>query len=144
DAEDAFQAAFLVLARHATSIRKPESMRSWLHGVAYRVALRAKSDATRRRIHEHRVGDLTQPSPLDDLTWRELRLALHEELQRLPERYRLPLLLCYFEGKTQEEAAHLLGWSTTTLKGRLTHGRERLSGRFISRGLPLSAGLVAT
>jgi RNA polymerase sigma factor (sigma-70 family) len=109
DAEDAFQATFLVLARRADSIRKQASVSSWLHGVAYRVALKARTELAKRRASEKRAATGLVPCPMEELTWRELRLGLHEELNRLPEHYRAPLLLCYLEGLTQEEAAHALG-----------------------------------
>src|SRR5262249_33634011 len=124
DAEDACQATFLVLARNAASIRKPTSLAHWLHGVAYRLARRAKAD--RDRIYERRANDRSPPSPLDELTGRELRQILHEELAHLPERYRVPLILCYLEGKTQDEAARQLGWTAATLKGRVDRGRNLL------------------
>jgi RNA polymerase sigma factor (sigma-70 family) len=97
DAEDAFQAAFLILARKAGSIRKTASLGSWLHGVAYRTALKARSQSTTRRRHEARAS-MRQNSEPDGLSWREVRQALHEELSALPERYRTPLVLCYLEG----------------------------------------------
>jgi RNA polymerase sigma factor (sigma-70 family) len=144
DAEAAFQATFLVLAAKADSIRKHASVSSWLHGVAYRVALKTRTQLAKRRAGEKRLTVAFQPDPAEELTWQELRQGLHEELTHLPERYRAPLLFCYLEGLTQEEAAHVLGWKTTTLKGRLTHGRELLRRRLTRRGLTLSAGLAAT
>src|SRR5207253_996090 len=103
DAEDAAQATFLVLARKASSIRQKGSLASWLHGVAYRLAMKAR--AARSRIPQAPASDRPSPTPMDELIWRELRQVLHEEMGRLPERYRLPLILCYLEGQTQEEAA---------------------------------------
>src|SRR3954454_10212936 len=88
DAEDAFQATFLVLARKAASIRDRGVLGAWLYGVAYRVASRAKRDAARRREHERRGADMVTNVPRDELAWRELRAALHEEVNRLPEKYR--------------------------------------------------------
>jgi RNA polymerase sigma factor (sigma-70 family) len=85
DAEDAFQATFLVLARHADMIRNRTAVGAWLHGVAYRVASRAKLDAARRREHERQVADMAASGPYDELEWQELRAALHEEVHRLPE-----------------------------------------------------------
>src|SRR5262249_38666326 len=96
DAEDACQATFLVLARKASSIRKPTSLAHWLHGVALRLARRARAD--RPPAYDRPAPDRSTPSPLDELTGRELRQILHEELSRLPESYRLPLILCYLEG----------------------------------------------
>src|SRR5262249_22930203 len=116
DAEDVSQATFLVLARKALTIRKQQAVSSWLHGVAYRLALKAKAQVNRRRVQEKQAAHQLSASTLDDLTWRELRAVLHEELQRLPEKYRAPLLLCYWEGRTRDEAAEQLGWAKGTLK----------------------------
>jgi RNA polymerase sigma factor (sigma-70 family) len=119
DAEDAFQATFLVLVRKARSIGKADSVGSWLYGVAYRTALKARADAARRRIHERQGGEMSNSDPLADVAWRDLRAVLDEELGRLPEKYKAPLVLCYLEGKTNEEAAQLLGWTKGTVSGRL-------------------------
>jgi RNA polymerase sigma factor (sigma-70 family) len=142
DAEDAFQAAFLVLARHAGSIRKRQSLGSWLHGVALRVARKQQS---RDRHRPAPAGDLGRvpARPLDDLPWREVRQILHEELDRLPERFRTPLVLCHLEGRTQDEAAVQLGWSAGTLRGRLLRGRELLRARLARRGLAPAVPLLA-
>jgi RNA polymerase sigma factor (sigma-70 family) len=141
DAEDASQATFLVLARKAASIRRQTSLASWLHGVAYRLAMKAK--ARRRPLPQAPAGDRPSPGPMDELTWRELRQTLHDELERLPERYRLPLILCYLEGQTQEEAARRLGWTPGALKGRLDRGRDLLRRRLTRRGLALGVPLLA-
>src|SRR6516225_4744896 len=100
DAEDAFQATFLILASKAGSIRKTASLASWLHGVAYRTALKARAQSATRQKLEARVP-ARQPAEPDDLSWREVRQVLHEEVSRLPECYRAPLVLCYLEGATQ-------------------------------------------
>jgi RNA polymerase sigma factor (sigma-70 family) len=142
DAEDVFQATFLVLARKAGSIRKRESLGSWLYGVAHRLACKAKARAARHGARELAAAGEAEAPAVDDMTWRELRLVLHEELSRLPEKYRAPLLLCYWEGKTQEDAAAQLGWSKGTLKERVHRARELLRGRLTRRGVTLSAGLV--
>src|SRR5262249_25652487 len=105
DAEDAFQATFLVLARRAASIQKQSSLASWLYGVARRVAAHARSRAARRRAQERRSLPMPRPEPCDELTWRELRGVLDDELGRLPDKYRAPVVLCYLEGKSQEQAA---------------------------------------
>jgi RNA polymerase sigma factor (sigma-70 family) len=141
DAEDACQAAFLVFARKAASIRKKASLASWLHRVAYRVAADLRRDIARRRGREERTGDIAATDTSTDITWRELRTVLDEELHRLPERYRAPLILCYLEGKTRDEAAAELGWGVGSLKARLERGRERLRVRLVRRGLLLSAVL---
>jgi RNA polymerase sigma-70 factor (ECF subfamily) len=140
-AEDVFQATFLVLARRAGSIRKRPSLGSWLHGVALRLARKARAEATRAGRGDVRPGPDTPPGPAAEASWREVRQILDEELQRLPERYRLPLVLCYLEGWTRDEVAAALGWTPGRLKGLLERGRERLRGRLIRRGLaPAAAG----
>jgi RNA polymerase sigma factor (sigma-70 family) len=143
DTEDAFQAAFLVLARKARSIRKTASLASWLHGVAYRIALDARRRSATRSKHETNVPAQTASAP-DDLTWREAQRILHEELGNLAERHRAPLVTCYLQGKTQDEAAAVLGMSKGTLKSRLEQGRELLRTRLIRRGLgPASVAFAA-
>jgi RNA polymerase sigma factor (sigma-70 family) len=146
DAEDAFQATFLVLARKAANVRPPSAVAGWLHGVAYRVARKARQAALRRR-HEGLAPDLAlpdlRPDPLMELTAREALLALEEEVQRLPEAYRLPVVLCCLHGATQEEAARELGCTPGSVKGRLERGRARLHARLVRRGLTLSAALAA-
>jgi RNA polymerase sigma factor (sigma-70 family) len=143
DAEDAFQATFLILAHHAASIRKMASVGNWLHGVAYRTALKAWGRHATRRKMEARAPARQIIEP-DDLTWREVRQALHEELSRLSERYRAPLIVCYLEGKTQTEAAAHLGMASSTLKARLERGRSLLRARLVRRGFGPAAILVAT
>jgi RNA polymerase sigma factor (sigma-70 family) len=139
DAEDVFQATFLVLARKAATIHKPESLSCWLHGVAYRLALKAKAETQRRRFHEREAVSVRN-SDEDDLSWREMRGVIDEELQRLPEKQRLPLVLCYLEGLTQDEAARRLNWPRGTLKRRLESGREKLRLRLTQRGISLGTG----
>jgi RNA polymerase sigma factor (sigma-70 family) len=104
DADDAFQATFLVLARKAGSIRKPQALGSWLHGVALRLARKQQSRGQHRPAPAGDLGEVPA-RPVDDLAWREVRQILHEELDRLPERFRTPLVLCHLEGRTQDEAA---------------------------------------
>jgi RNA polymerase sigma factor (sigma-70 family) len=142
DAEDAFQATFLILARKAASISKRSSLASWLHGVAHRVALRARSNLARRRVRERQAAQMESVFPADP-TWSELRPILDEEIGRLPERHRAPFVLCYLEGKTYEEAAHELGWPKGTVATRLAQARQRLRRRLTHRGLTLSAPLLA-
>jgi RNA polymerase sigma factor (sigma-70 family) len=145
DAEDACQATFLVLARRAGSVRKQESLASWLHGVAFRIALNLKRQHARRQRREQIATRPTaHDSDGDDITWRELRAVLDAELQRLPERYRAPLVLCYLEGKTRDEAALQLGCRPGTLHGVLERARKLLRGRLEQRGLTLSSALLAT
>jgi RNA polymerase sigma factor (sigma-70 family) len=143
-AEDAFQAAFLVLARRASSIRPAASLAAWLHGVSRRVAWKALRAEERRRRRERRSRPTAPPAdPLDELTARELFLLLDQEVARLPEAYRLPVILCCLEGRTQEEAAALLGWTPGSVRGRLERGRRLLRGALARRGLSLPAVLVA-
>src|SRR6266851_2607809 len=134
DAEDVFQATFLTLARRASSIRKPESLGCWLYGVASRLAFKVRASAAKRRAAEA----VPRPS-----AGQELCAALDEELRRLTWRYQAPLILCYLQGKTRDEAARQLGWSLGTLKRRLSQGREILRERLTRRGLTLSAVLTA-
>src|SRR5262245_46809552 len=141
DAEDAFQATFLVLAQKAGSIRKGASLGSWLHGVAHRTALRARAQSAVRQKHEARAPP-RQAAEADDLSWREVRHVLHEELGGLPERYREALVLCYLEGATQQRAAARLGLAERTLRERLGRGRELLRRRLVRRGLGPAAVLA--
>src|SRR5579883_683658 len=139
-AEDAFQATFLVLVRKARSVRKQASIRSWLHGVALRVALRARQQEQLR----HRRELETPSRGPGEATWHDVRPILDEEIQRLPEKYRLPVILCYLEGHTNDEAARLLNCPRGTIATRLARARERLRSRLLRRGVTLSAGsLVA-
>jgi RNA polymerase sigma factor (sigma-70 family) len=144
DAEDAFQATFLVLARKASSIRRREALANWLWGVAHHVAMKAQTAAARRRKHEAKVDERPEADPVLDMTVRELQRVLYEELHRLPEKFRTPLILCYLQGHTHDEAARQLGWSKGTVRGRLNRGREQLRSRMARRGLALSTGLVAS
>jgi RNA polymerase sigma factor (sigma-70 family) len=134
-ADDAFQATFLVLVRKAGSLAKPELLGNWLYGVAYRIAMKAKVNAARRYAHERQVAPMTQADPMLDVTWKELRSVLDAEMSSLPEKYRAPLVLCYLEGKTNEEAAHLLGWPTGSMSYVLKRGREMLRKRLFHRGV---------
>jgi RNA polymerase sigma factor (sigma-70 family) len=143
DAEDAFQAAFLVLARKAGSIRRCTSLPCWLHGVAYRVAANLRRGIRRRRSRESLLEAEPPAAANGHVTWNEVQSALDEELARLPERYRLPLVLCYLDGKTRDEAARHLGWGLGTFRGRLERGRALLRARLTRRGLTLPAALAA-
>ena len=134
-ARDAAQAVFLVLARNAASIRKPESLGPWLHGVAVRVARRARSEDARRRAAERRKAEIMQRDRTPDVGLDSFDHAeLHEEVDRLPEKYREPIILCYMQGRTQVEAAEALGWPLGTVQVRLHRGRERLRSRLMRRG----------
>src|SRR5262245_27159126 len=146
DAEDAFQATFLVLTRKAASVKKRASLGSWLYGVAYRIALsalRAKVSAARRRTHERQVEDVPQPNLHEDSDWQELRPALDAELNQLPEKYRAALVLCYLQGKTNDQAARGLPWPAGSIAKRLARGRDLLRQRLAGRGIVLSAAALA-
>ncbi len=143
DAEDVFQATFLLLARKAAAIRKQESVGSWLHGVALRLAREARAQATRRQARERRAADMRKTTNAADSAWQELQETLDGALEALPERYRAPLLLCYLEGKTQEEAARQLGCPLGTVRSRLARGRDRLKVLLERSGVRLSATALA-
>ncbi len=142
DTEDAFQATFLVLAQKLPALRRHDSLASWLHGIAYRVALKARAQAAARRRYEQ-VAPPAAALPGDEATWRELRSALDAELDQLPDQWRQPLVLCYLEGRTQDEAARQLGWSKSTLRRRLERARAALARRLTRRGLVWPAALSA-
>jgi RNA polymerase sigma factor (sigma-70 family) len=144
DADDAFQATFLALARQARSIRDRGSLGSWLYGVAYRTALKARAADATRRHHEARARAAARAEAADELTWREAQGILHQELARLPEKYRAPLVLCYLQGKRQDEAARLLAWPHGKLRSMLERARERLRRRLLLRGLGPSAALLTS
>ncbi len=139
EAEDVFQATFLVLARRAGSICKQDSVGSWLYGVASRLAGKVNAHAARRRLCEQRATTMTPPDPPAEMSWREVCALLDEELNRLPAKYRDPLVACYLEGQTQAEAAQQLGWPRGTLKRRLERARVLLRQRLDQRGVALSA-----
>jgi RNA polymerase sigma factor (sigma-70 family) len=141
EAEDAFQTTFLVLVRKAASLRRQESLGSWLYGVAYRIARRSRMRLNRTTTGWREVAVAGDPD--EELAWRDLRPVLDEELRRLPEKYRRPVLLCFVEGKTQEGAARDLGWTRGTLRGRLERGRDLLQERLARRGIALPAALLA-
>jgi RNA polymerase sigma factor (sigma-70 family) len=142
DADDAFQATFLVLLRKARSIRRGESLGPWLYGVAYRVARKAQAGAARRRALLPRPAEAHSSDPGDEAARRDLRRVLDEEVSRLPARYRDSVVLCYFEGRSKEEAARQLGCPAGTVSAWLARAREQLRGRLVRRGVALSAGLL--
>jgi RNA polymerase sigma factor (sigma-70 family) len=133
-AEDAFQAVFLVLARKAGSLRVRDSLAPWLHEVACRVSLSARAAAVRRKRHEQRAAELAGSTACDPPV-AELGTLIHEEIERLPGQYRAPIVLCFLEGLTREQAAGQLRWPLGTLQSRLARGRERLRQRLIRRGV---------
>jgi RNA polymerase sigma factor (sigma-70 family) len=140
DAEDAFQATFLVLVRRAGSIRNRESVASWLYGVALRVAGCARSSAARRRKRERKAARASKPSVEEHVD--DLGSVLHDEVGRLPEEYRAVVVLCYWEGLTHEQAADRLRWPVGTVRSRLSWARRRLRVRLIRRGLAPAVALA--
>jgi RNA polymerase sigma factor (sigma-70 family) len=140
-AEDAFQAAFLVLARRARSLHVSNSLAPWLFQVAWRTASRLRSRVTRQRIHEAKAA-AAACEVLSGVSWDDIGAALHEEIGRLPARHRVPLVLCYLEGLTALQVAEQLGWPPGTVRSRLARGRERLRSRLIRRGLALSSAAI--
>jgi RNA polymerase sigma factor (sigma-70 family) len=143
DAEDAFQATFLVLARRAAAVGRRELLANWLHAVARRCALKARAVRARRRCHERQVEVMPEPCAAPQSAWEELRPDLDEELARLADKYRLPVLLCYLQGLTRNEAAATLGWPPGTVAGRLARALDLLRRRLARRGLTLAAGALA-
>jgi RNA polymerase sigma factor (sigma-70 family) len=139
DAEDVFQACFLELARKASTISRRNSVAGWLQTVAVRMARKAVAQCARRQHHKtmYRLTDLTAPE--NDISWRQIRRILEEQLALLPEDLRLPIILCHFEGRTQEEAAQCLKIKPRTLKDRLVRGREMLRKRLTRSGVSLAA-----
>lgn len=138
DAEDAFQATFLVLARKARALRQPNSLGNWLYGVAYRTALEARTKAVRLRVRERAMTEEPVVEGENELDRLELRAVLDGEINRLPDRYRSPFVLCCLEGRTNEEAARLLSCPKGTILSRLAWARQRLRQRLTRRGVSLS------
>src|SRR5262249_53375110 len=135
---------FVLLSQKAGSIQRWEAVSGWLYRVAYHLAVRARASAARRRFIEKRAITMPSADPVLDMSLRELRAVLFEELEGLPEQYRAPLVPCGLEEKPLEEAARLLGWTKGAVKGRLQRGRELLRVRLRRRGLELSAVLSTT
>src|SRR5262245_36773056 len=140
DAEDAFQATFLVLVRKADAIAKREALSSWLYGVAYHVARKAQARTVRRQARQTDLHDLPAADAAPEVLWRELRPVLDAEVNRLPPRYRAPFVLCYLQGKTNAQAARELGRPLGTIVAQLARARQQLRVRLARRGLALAAG----
>jgi RNA polymerase sigma factor (sigma-70 family) len=142
-AEDCFQAVFLVLARKAPSLERPGSLVPWLHGVATRVALKAKAQAAKQRVQEQKAAVSETVEGNEEHVWRDLRPVLDEAIAGLTEKYRVPFVLCYLEGRTVAEVARQLGQPQGTVAARLARAREQLRGRLARRGLAPSAAVLA-
>ena len=142
DVQDAFQATFLVLVQRARSLWVRDSLGPWLHRVAYRVATRARAAAGRRQRHERHAAATRQTCVSERGDRDELVALLHEEIDRLPERYQVPVVICDLQGLSHEKAARHLGWPVGTVKSRLAKARELLRGRLSRRGLQLPCGLL--
>ncbi|HEX3148258.1 MAG TPA: sigma-70 family RNA polymerase sigma factor [Gemmataceae bacterium] len=143
DAEDAFQATFLALVRSAGTIQRTEALGGWLHGVAYRVALKARRSAARRKTRESKAAVGEADSPVPDTAWDDLQAAVHEEVCKLPDKLRLPFVLCSLQGRPQKDAAKELGWTIGTFSGRLSEARRKLLDRLARRGVPVGVAVGA-
>jgi RNA polymerase sigma factor (sigma-70 family) len=143
DAEDAFQAAFLVLVRKAASVVPPERVGNWLYGVAHQTALKARATAARRRGRERQMMRVPEAAVAEQDLWQDLDPLLDEELSRLPDTSRTVIVLCDLEGKTRKEVARRLGWPEGTVAGRLARARALLAERLARRGVTLSGGALA-
>ncbi len=143
DAEDAFQATFLVLLRKATAIVPREMVANWLHGVAYNTALKAKAMNAKRRGRERQVAKMPEPVTAAENHTDDLHRVLDKALRRLPDAYRVPVILCELEGKTYKEAARQLGVSESAISVRLVRARKMLARRLSGHGVALSAGSLA-
>jgi RNA polymerase sigma factor (sigma-70 family) len=143
DAEDAFQATFLVLVRRAASIAAPELVANWLYGVAHQTAMKARATAHRRKAREKHVADMPEPATMDRNLWSDLQPLLDQELSRLPEIARGVLVLCDLQGKSRKEAARQLGLAEGTVASRLARARAMLARRLSQRGITLSGGVLA-
>jgi RNA polymerase sigma factor (sigma-70 family) len=143
DAEDAFQATFLVLTRKAASVLPREMVANWLHGVACTTAHRVKVAAAKRRVKERQVAEMPEPEAVPEDLWDDLQPLLNHELSRLPAKYRLVILLCDLEGKTRKDVARQLGCPEGTVAGRLARARAMLAKRLGRHGLAVSGGALA-
>ena len=142
DAEDAFQAVLIVLAQNGKSLRKREALAEWLHGIAYRTAMKAKRTASRRRNHEALLQSRTAASSSSP-SWSDVQVVLDEEIEQLPKAYRAAFVLCVLQGKTGPQAARELDIPVGTVSSRLTWARKRLQQRLSRRGIELAAVLAA-
>jgi RNA polymerase sigma factor (sigma-70 family) len=143
DAEDAFQATFLVLVRRAASIASPELLANWLYGVAHQTAIKARATALKRKVRERQVTEMPESAVVEQVLWNDLQPLLDQELSRLPDVYRVVIVLCDLEGKTRKEAARHLGLPEGTVGSRLARARVLLAKRLAQRSVTVSAGALA-
>jgi RNA polymerase sigma factor (sigma-70 family) len=143
DAEDAFQATFLVFVRKVASIASRELVANWLYGVAHQTALKARATAARRKGRERQVTEMPEPAMAGQGQWHDLQPLLEEELSRLPDKYRAVIVLCDLEGKTRKEVARQLDCPEGTVAGRLARARAMLAKRLGQRGVVLPGGILA-
>jgi RNA polymerase sigma factor (sigma-70 family) len=143
DAEDAFQATFLVLVRKAASVKPKEMVGNWLYGVAHQTALKAQQTAAKRRARERQVTEMPEAAVIEHNLWNDLQPLLDHELSRLPNKYRVAIVLCDLEGKTRKEVALRLGLPEGTVGSRLARARTMLAKRLAQHGLALSSGALA-
>jgi len=143
DADDAFQATFLVLVRKAGAIGFPELLANWLYGGAYNTARKARAASSKRRQREKPMTTIPEPPRTEPALWHDLQPLLDQELSRLPQKYRVPIILCHLEGKSIKDAARQLNWPQGTLAGRLARAREMLAKRLARHGQPILGGALA-
>jgi RNA polymerase sigma factor (sigma-70 family) len=142
DAEDAFQATFLILIRKAATVKPRDMIGNWLYGVAYQTALNARTRIARRAVREVQVREIPEPPLMERHFWSDLQPLLDRELSRLPNKYRAAIVLCDLEGKTRKEAAQELGWPEGSVASRLARGRAMLANRMARHGLAISAAVL--
>ena len=142
DAEDAFQATFLVLVRKATTIQPMEMVGNWLYGVAHQTAVKARAISAKRSAREKQMAEMLEPEMAQQDLWRDLKPLLDQELALLPEKYRVLIVLCDLEGKTRKEVARQLGCPEGTTASRLARARAMLARRLTRRGVTVSGGLL--
>ncbi len=143
EVDDAFQATFLILARRPGSVRGRDSLGGWLYRVARRVCLVANRAAARRRRHEQRAAELRAIEAVIDMTHDDRWPEIYDEIDRLPATYRLPVVLCVLEGRSRAEAAAQLGWTESSVRGRLGRAKELLRARLVRRGFEPAVALTA-
>jgi RNA polymerase sigma factor (sigma-70 family) len=141
DSEDVFQATFLLLVRQAASIRRPESLASWLHGVAYRMSRHVQRSAARRRKHESRARETQASNPSWTIAWQEVQVLVDEETQKLPALNREAFILCCLENQSFAEVARTLGFKEATIRSRVARARRLLQRRLARRGISLATVL---